>query len=274
MRIQPFRDELVELTSQWQGDRFEDGRPKVPDSVLEDLQEATTEQVWAVLWDAGFLHQYEGNWLETNPGKPIVGRAVTSQFVPKRPDLDEVVLTAAAREGLVFGPDTQNWLVVESLVSHDVMVVDLFGKIYEGTFIGDNLATAVATRTGVGAVIHGGIRDMMGIRELKAINVFYRGVDPTPIRHVTLAGLNIPVRLGAATVLPGDVVFGTPSGVIFIPPHLAERAASLSRETRLRDKFGKQRLAERTYTSADIDVPEWRSDIQADYNSWLADGTQ
>src|SRR6218665_2009013 len=154
------------------------------------------------------------------------------------------------------------------------MVVDLFGKIYEGTFIGDNLATAVATRTGVGAVIHGGIRDMMGIRELKAINVFYRGVDPTPIRHVTLAGLNIPVRLGAATVLPGDVVFGTPSGVIFIPPHLAERAASLSRETRLRDKFGKQRLAERTYTSADLDVPEWRSDIQADYNSWLADGTQ
>lgn len=270
MDIQPPRDAMIALTPEWQGERFADGRPRVPDSVLNDLREATIEQVWSVLWKSGYERQYEGGWLETHPGKQLVGRAVTAQFVPKRPDFDTVVINTARNEGRQVGPDTQNWMVVETLETNDVMVVDIFGKIYEGTVIGDQLGTAVAARTGAGAVIHGGIRDVMGIRNLNSVNVFHRGVDPTPIRNVTLAGLNIPVRLGLATVLPGDVVLGTPAGVMFIPPQLAKQAASVAADTRQRDAFGKLRLSEQVYTSGQIDVPVWEPVIEADFQNWLA----
>lgn len=271
MRIQPARRDLTELTAAWKGERFEDGRPKVADAVLEELRRATTEHIWSVLWKHGYQRQFEGNWKETHPDTILVGRAVTAQFVPHRPDFDRVVLDVAAAEGRTTTSDRQNWLVVESLGKGDVMVVDLFGKIYEGTLVGDNLGTAVASRTGAGAVIDGGIRDLQGIRQLKNVNIFHRGVDPTPIRNVTLAGMNIPVRIGGATVLPGDVVLGTPTGVLFIPSHLAELAATASADNRSRDEFGKQRLAERIYSSAQIDVPTWDSSIEADYQAWRSD---
>ena len=148
------------------------------------------------------------------------------------------------------------------------MVVDIFGKVIEGTVIGDNLGTAVATRTRVGAVIDGGVRDLQGLQSLDGVNVFMRGVDPTPIRNVTLAGINIPIRIGYATVLPGDVVLGTPTGVIFIPAHIAEEVAEQSREIQERDRFGKLRLSERVYSSAQIDVPTWRAEIEADFQRW------
>jgi regulator of RNase E activity RraA len=149
------------------------------------------------------------------------------------------------------------------------MVVDIFGKVVEGTVVGDNLGTAVASRTGVGAVIDGGIRDLQGLQRLPGgVNIFHRDVDPTPIRGVILAGINIPIRIGGATVLPGDVILGTPTGVAVIPAHLAAEVAATSEDTRIRDVFGKQRLSERRYTSAQIDVPTWADDIEADFQQW------
>ncbi|WP_138445404.1 RraA family protein [Sinomonas susongensis] len=270
MRIQPSREDLLAMTAEWTGERFEDGRPRVPDEVLEELRLATTEHVWSVLWAEGYERQFEGQWRETHPGTPLVGRAVTAQFLPMRPDYDGIVVATANREGRPTRSNNQNWMVVESLVENDVMVVDIFGKVYEGTVVGDNLGTAVASRTGAGAVIHGGIRDLQGIRRLENVNIFHRGVDPTPIRNVTLGGMNIPVRIGGATVLPGDVVLGTPTGVIFIPPQLAAKAAAASADTRNRDRFGKLRLAERRYTSSQIDVATWEDGVEADYQAWLA----
>ncbi|WP_233557900.1 RraA family protein [Tessaracoccus antarcticus] len=256
------------MTDQWHGDRFDDGRPRVPDAVLEELRTATIEQVWQVLWDAGYEHQFEGDWLVTHPGRRLVGRAVTAQFLPRRPDLDDVMVETANREGRPTRSDNQNWLVVESLVDGDVMVVDIFGKIYEGTVIGDQLGTAIDSKTKAGAVIHGGIRDLEGITSLSNSVVYYRGTDPTPIRKVTLAGLNIPVRIGGATAMPGDVVLGTPAGVLFIPPHLAEEAAQQGAATRRRDLFAKGRLAEGRYSTSQIDVEIWAEDIEIDYLSW------
>jgi 4-hydroxy-4-methyl-2-oxoglutarate aldolase len=270
MHIQPPSDTIITLTSEWEGERFDDGRPRVSDEVLEELRTATIEAIWAVLWDQGFEHQFEGDWLMTHPGKRLVGRAVTAQFLPRRPDLDGVMVATANNEGRPTRSENQNWLVVESLVDGDVMVVDIFGKIYEGTVIGDQLGTAIDTRTKAGAVIHGGIRDLEGISQLSNINVYYRGTDPTPIRNVTLAGLNIPVRIGSATAMPGDVVLGTPAGVLFIPPHLAERAARLSVETRYRDDFAKTRLREGTYSTSQMDVEVWAEEIKSDYESWQA----
>lgn len=271
MHMQPSRDDLIELTRLNPFDRFPDGRPRVPDDLLARMQAVTTEEAWAVLRVHGYHRQFEGNWLQTHPGTITVGRAVTAQFLPHRPDFHDVVQQAGVAEGRGSSGGQNSW-IIETLQEHDMMVVDIFGKVKDGTVIGDNLGTAVRSRTRAGAVIDGGIRDYQGLRTLTEVNFFVRGVDPTAIADVTLAGLNIPIRLGGITVLPGDVILGTPTGVIVIPPHLVQEVVERSEDVRVRDTFGKLRLAEGTYTSGEIDVPVWRDDIEADYQAWMRAG--
>ena len=165
----------------------------------------------------------------------------------------------------------QNSWVIDSLEINDVMVVDMFGKIHNGTFIGDNLGTSIARRTEAGAVLHGGIRDYSGISQLNNVNIFCRGLDPTAIADTTLAGVNVPIRINNVTVLPGDIVLGTETGVIFIPPHLAQEVVERSEDIRVRDEFGKLRLSQGTYTPGEIDVGVWADHIEADYQEWLKD---
>lgn len=269
MRIQPSREDLIELTKPHTAERFEDGRPRVSDDLIERMKLVTTEEAWGVLRRNGYHRQFEGGWMQTHPGTILVGRAVTAQFLPHRPDYHDAIQQAGLGEGRGSIGGQNSW-VIETLQTNDVMVVDIFGKIKDGTVIGDNLGTAVRSRTRAGAVIDGGIRDYQGLVELTDVNFFMRGVDPTAIADVTLAGINIPIRVGGATVLPGDIVLGTPTGVIFIPPHLAQEVVERSEEIRVRDEFGKQRLAEGRYTSGEIDVPTWREDIQADFAEWRA----
>lgn len=268
MRIAPSPEDLIELTAAWTGERFADGRPKVADETLRKLGNATTEQAWDVLRKHGFHRQFAGGWRQTHPGRVLVGRAVTAQFLPHRPDYDAAIVAAGAREGRLEG-DRQNSWIIETLQTGDVMVCDIFGKVKDGTVIGDNLGSAIASRTGAGAVIDGGIRDLQGLSELDNVNIFFRDNDPTAIADVTLAGINLPVRLGEATVLPGDVILGTPSGIMLIPPHLAETVAVAAEDIRVRDIFGKLRLSTRTYTSAQIDVGAWEPQIEADFQDWL-----
>jgi 4-hydroxy-4-methyl-2-oxoglutarate aldolase len=267
MHVQPTRDDLIALTSLSTFERFPDGRPRVSDDLLERMKLVTTEEAWSVLRKHGYNRQFEGNWMETHPGMIMVGRAVTAQFVPHRPDFHEAIQQAGLAEGRANIGGQNSW-IIESLQIGDVMVVDIFGKIKDGTVVGDNLGTAVRTRTRAGAVIDGGIRDYQGLIELQDVNFYIRGVDPSAIADVTLAGLNIPIRIGGVTVLPGDIVLGTPTGVIFIPPHLAQEVVERSEDIRVRDEFGKLRLGEGKYTSGEIDVPNWREDIMADFVSW------
>jgi 4-hydroxy-4-methyl-2-oxoglutarate aldolase len=267
MHVHPDPDWIIELTPMWAGERFVSGRPKVATAVLDRIRSATTEQAWSVLRSHGYHRQFAGGWMETQPGRIVVGRAVTSVFLPHRPDFDQAIVDAGAREGNLAA-DRQNSWIIETLVEGDVMVTDIFGKIENGTVIGDNLGTAVAARTKVGAVIDGGVRDMSGLIELDGVNFFCRGADPSAIQDVTLAGINVAIRIGAATVLPGDVVLGTPTGVTFIPAHLAEEVADAAEDVAIRDVFGKLRLTERKYSSADIDVPVWPEHIEADFQRW------
>jgi regulator of RNase E activity RraA len=227
----------------------------------------TTEEAWAVLREHGYPRQFEGNWKETHPGRITVGRAVTAQFLPHRPDYHQAIQQTGLGEGRGSVGGQNSW-IIETLQPDDVMVVDIFGKVKDGTVVGDNLGTAVRTRTRAGAVIDGGIRDYQGLVQLTDVNFYMRGVDPTAIADVTLAGINIPIRIGGATVLPGDVVLGTPTGVIFIPPHLAQAVVERSEDVRVRDEFGKLRLEQGKYTSGEIDVPVWREDIEADFVAW------
>ena len=259
-------ENVISMTPLSTFDRDKFGRPYVPDDLLERMKAITSEQAWSVLDREKYYFQFDGDWFATHPDKIMVGRAVTAQMVPYRPDFHDVIQKQGEADGRIGG---QNSWVIDTLEQNDVMVIDLFGKIREGTFVGDNLSTSVMKRTHAGAVIDGGIRDYDGIRELENVAFFCRGKDPTPIRNVTLAGINIPIRIGPCTVLPGDIVLGTPTGVSFIPPHLVRQIVEEGEKVALRDVFGKMRLAEGKYTPGEVDRV-WEPHIQADYDAWLA----
>lgn len=263
------RDTIVELTRLNPFERFPDGRPHVPEDLIQRLKHATTEQAWGVLRGHGYNYQFEGGWLQTHPDKILAGRAVTAMMLPYRPDFDALVKEEGAANHRIGG---QNSWVIDTLVEGDVLVVDLFGKVRNGTFVGDNLSTAVQSRTKRGAVLDCGIRDYQGIMELEESAFFCRGVDPTAIADVTLAGVNMPIRIGEATVLPGDIVLGTPTGVIFIPPHLVQEVVDTADDIQSRDTFGKYCLSIGKYTPGEIDVPHWPEHIEADYQQWLKTG--
>jgi len=230
------------------------------------MAKVRTEEAWSVLWQKGYERQFEGNWTILNPSNQVlVGRAVTGVFVPHRPDLhDGLMQYGHEQEGRI---GAMNSWVIETLVKDDVIVIDLFGKIYKGTYSGANLSTAIATRTGRGQVIYGGVRDAQQIVEIENFVSYVKGVDPTPLRDVTLVGLNTPCRIGDATCMPGDVILATMTGVLFIPPHLAEEVVEHSERTRLREIFSHTRLREGIYNSSQMDT-KWTEAIEADFDEW------
>jgi regulator of RNase E activity RraA len=259
------RDDIIQLTPLWKGDRFDDGRPRVPDDILKRMERVITEEAWAVMWREGYQFQFCGGWRTLSAEKRLVGRAVTGVFVPHRPDLHDCLMDLGNnKEGRI---GAMNSWVIETLVEDDVIVIDLFDKVYEGTYSGANLSTAIASRTKRGQVIYGGIRDAEQIVEIPNLITFYRGCDPTPIRNVTLTGMNVPCRIGDATCMPGDVVLGTMTGVIFIPPHLAEAVVEHSERTHMRERFSHQRLREGIYNSSQMDT-KWTEAIEADFEEW------
>ena len=257
-------ERIRELTSHYEGDRSADGRPHVAADILERMLRVTTEEAWGVLQSEGFELQFEGDWINLHPERVLVGRAVTCRYVPHRPDLNEVITEEGREHGRVGG---QNSWVIDTLTEGDVLVVELFGKVDRGTFIGDNLGTAIATNTGgTGLVVDGGIRDTQRVRQLP-INVFTKGLHPSAIGAVTMTEINGPVRIGRATVLPGDVVLGTSSGVISIPAQLAGQVVETSENTRLRDYWGKMSISEGKYTPGEVDRG-WSDEMEEAFSAW------
>lgn len=264
------KEERLAVTAEWKGERFPDGRPKVADALLERMKEVTAEEAWGVLTESGYRLQFEGGFKEINAGpagRRLVGRVVTAVFMPKRPDLDEAINRAAAAEGRV-GRGQNSW-VIDTLVPGDVLVVDLFGKIDKGTFIGDNLGTSIYAKTKKGVVVDGSVRDLSGILEIEGFHGFVRDFHPTALADTTLVGINVPIRIGGVTVLPGDVILSDPEGLTFIPPHLAERVVESSEDVRFRDDWGHEMLRQGRYTPGQIDT-RWTDAMEAEYRAWLA----
>jgi 4-hydroxy-4-methyl-2-oxoglutarate aldolase len=260
------QEDLIAYTPEWQGERFPDGRPKVSDDLLQRMREVAIEEAWAVCNRHGFINQFEDNWILTRENPVLVGRAVTAYFHPKRPDVNKVIDERGKTEGRVGG---QNSWIIDTIIKKDVIVVDLMGKVVDGTFLGDNLANSIWVKSGgTGVVIDGGARDIEGVLEIPDFPIFNRGWDPSYLKDVMLMGINTPVRIGRATVMPGDVVLGKQEGVIFIPSHLAEEVVQTSEVIRLRDQFGHQRLREGKYTPGEIDR-KWTDDIEKDFGQWL-----
>lgn len=269
------KEELIFLTPEWKGARFEDGRPKVSDEILERMKGVTLEEAWAVLKGQNFKYQYAEGWQTINPDSVLVGRAVTAVFLPGRPDIHRAIDDRGHnQDGRI---KSQNAWTIDLLQQGDVYVVDQFGAHIDGPTIGDNLGNSIYAKTGNGIVYDGAIRDIDGLKEIGGFTSFFRSYHPS--HHLnnpdgqlntTLIGINTPTRIGMATVIAGDVVLGRDGGVIFIPPHLAEKVVKTSEVVRLRDMFGHQRLREQKYTAGQIDN-RWSDEIEKDFSNWLND---
>ena len=251
------RDEIIALTPLWKGDRLDDGRPYVPDRYLKALRKLTLEEVWKPIFVKGYESQFEGR-LHTlhDDGRKLIGRAVTATYCP---DLDGVVKDIGRSENRT---GTDNQWVIDSLVEGDVVVIDMYDKIYKGTFLGGNLTTAIKNKTKTGGgVIWGGVRDVEQMKKVEGVQVYYRGIDPTPIRDFIMTGFNTATRIGNAICLPGDIVFGAGGGVLFIPSHLVPEVVDGAAKTQVKDLFGFEMITLNKFTTAQIDKNTWSKDM-------------
>lgn len=263
------KEQLLFLTPEWDGERFEDGRPKVPDSILERMKEVTHEEAWAVMKNEGYRYQYAEGWETINPDSVLVGRALTATFLPGRPDIHGAI----DKRGKAAGKKGQNSWPVDLLVPGDVYVADQFGLHDGGPTIGDNVGNAIFANTGNGIVYDGAVRDINGLKEIGGFTSYFTSYHPSHHNqsgdlNTMLVGINTPTKIRQVTVMAGDVVLGRDGAVSFIPPHLAEKVVLTSEIVRLRDMFGHQRIRDGVYTAGQIDT-RWADEIEKDFSRWL-----
>ena len=266
-QIQSGKDQILNYTSLWKGERFPDGRPKVSDDLVKRLANISLEEAWGVMRNEGYNNQFEEGWQIIHPEKVLAGRVVTAQYMPTRPDMDNPIKAKGKAEGRSGAPNS--W-PIDILQKGDVYVADGFSKIIDGTLIGDNLGNSIYTKSQTGVVFDAGVRDLEGLEEIEGFVGFVRGYDPSYIKEVMLTGINYPIRIGRATVLPGDLVLGKKEGVIFIPAHLAQKVIITSEFIAMKDDFSHQRLREGKYTPGEIDQ-SWTENIKQDFMQWIKD---
>jgi len=233
-QVKQTREQMMFYTSQWKGDRFSDGRPKVSDDLLKRVLDVSIEDLWDYLREKGYNCQFDTGFQMLHPDKPFAGRALTAQYMPLRRDMYDAIAAEGKREGRVSG--NNSWPINELQIG-DMYVADGFGKIVEGTLIGSNLGSGIAAHSHTGFVFDAGIRDAEENRELENMNGLYRAYDPSAWKDMTLTTINAPIRIGRATVLPGDLVLAKREGVIFIPAFLADDAVSHAEFINLEDAF-------------------------------------
>lgn len=258
-------EQIKGYTPEWKGERFPDGRPKVSDKLLERLKKVHLEEAWGILRNKGYQNQFEGDWMVEHPDSVMTGRVVTAQYMPLRPDMDKIIKDIGKTEKRIGA--TNSW-PIDVLKDGDIYVADSYGKIVDGTLIGDNLGNAIYTKSHRGVIFYGSVRDVEGLDDIKGFNSWTKGNDPSYIQQMMLAGINVPIRIGRATVLPGDAVLAKKYGVVFIPAHLLEEVVLNAEFISLRDQFGHQRLREQKYTPGQIDT-QWTEEIRKDFLKWL-----
>ncbi len=266
-QVTPTPEQIKAYTPEWKGERFADGRPKVSDKLLERLKSVHLEEAWGILRNKGYQNQFEGDWMVMHDDSAMTGRVVTAQYLPLRPDMDKIIKDKGKAEGRIGA--TNSW-PIDVLKNGDIYVADSYGKIVDGTLIGDNLGNAIYAKSLRGVIFYGSVRDVEGLEEIKGFNAWTKGNDPSYIQQMMLGGINVPIRIGRATVLPGDAVLAKKNGVIFIPAHLLEEVVLNAEFISLKDAFGHQRLREGKYTPGQIDT-QWTDEIKKDFLKWIDD---
>jgi len=258
------KEELVFLTSEWKGERFADGRPKISDSLLQRAKHIMIDDAWTVLRNEGYLNQFEGGWKTVNDTL-MTGRAVTAMYMPSRPDIEKNIKERGARQGRKG--NTNSW-PIDILTKGDLYVADAFGKIGGGPIMGATLANSIYSKSGNGVVFDGASRDLQEIKNIKGFNAFVRDFHPSFTEEMVLMGLNAPIRIGNAIVLPGDLVIATKEGVLFIPAHMAEQVVSTAEFVMRKDQFGFEMVRNGKYSTGEIDS-QWNDEIKTEFLKWL-----
>ena len=258
------KEELVFLTSEWKGERFADGRPKISDSLLQRAKHIMIDDAWTVLRNEGYLNQFEGGWKTVNDTL-MTGRAVTAMYMPSRPDIEKNIKERGARQGRKG--NTNSW-PIDILTKGDLYVADAFGKIGGGPIMGATLANSIYSKSGNGVVFDGASRDLQEIKNIKGFNAFVRDFHPSFTEEMVLMGLNTPIRIGNAMVLPGDLVIATREGVLFIPAHMAEQVVSTSEFVIRKDQFGFEMVRNGKFSTGEIDS-QWNDEIKTEFLKWL-----
>jgi regulator of RNase E activity RraA len=265
-QVKQTREQILFYTSDWKGERFPDGRPKVPDDLLKRAVDCTIEDIWEYLGERGYRNQYEGGWMMLHDDRPFAGRALTVQYMPERPDMNAAITAEGKKEGRVSGHNS--WPIAE-LQEGDVYIADGYGKSVEGTLIGSNLGNGIYGKSHNGFVFNAAIRDQEENRNIAGFNGFYRSVDPSAIKDMDMTGINVPIRIGRATVLPGDIVLAKRDGVLIIPAALAEGAISSAEFTKLTDDYNFElNLANRNGGSVE---GGWDENKFAGFRKWIAE---
>lgn len=260
-------DEVRYYTYQWQGERLEDGRPRVSEDLLERVKQIKLEDAWQYLNELGYPNQYEGGWEMLHEDQPMAGRVLTAQYMPDRKAVSERLVEDGHQAGHV-GP--MNSWPIDRLQPGDIYLGDVFGKIDGGTMIGSNLGTSIYARSGNGVIFNGSSRDEEDLEEIEGFNALVRQWHPSFLVETMLTGINVPVRIGGVTVLPGDVALAKKGGVVFIPPHLVEEIVITAEIVQLRDEFGQMRMRQGVYSAGQIDT-RWTREIEQDFLNWLAE---
>lgn len=259
------REQIIALTPEWKGERLPDGRPNVSDKLLARLKNIATEEAWQILRNEGYHNQFEGDWMVLDPGRALVGRALTAQYLPNRPDMDKVIRAQGKSENRVG--NINSW-PIDMLKPGDIYIADGFGKVIDGTLIGDNLGNSIFSKSKTGVIFYGGVRDWDGLSKIEGFNAWVKGYDPSYLQEVMLGGINVPIRIGRVTVLPGDAILAKRGGIVAIPAHLVETVVINAEFISLRDQFGHQRLREGKWTPGQIDS-QWSDEIKNDFLKWL-----
>lgn len=289
VNAQPFsltKDEMLYYTSVWKGDRFEDGRPRVPDDVVERLRYVSVTEAWQTLngmsdptGEQGALsfgetrrstysNQYYGGMKMMREDVIIIGRASTIQFMPFRPDLNGLIQQVGNDAGRSRGQFTWG---VEQLQKGDVYVANVAEGLLDASHVGDNLGTAIWTNSGNGAVIRGTLRDLPGNMDIDPnFNFLVRDFRPQANSSNLVAGINCPIQIGYVTVMPGDIVLATREGVVFIPPQHALAVAETSERTRMQDYWAHQGVLEGRFTAQQADGA-FTPEMNAEFTQWLID---
>jgi 4-hydroxy-4-methyl-2-oxoglutarate aldolase len=257
--------QIKSYSTEWTGPRDTHGRPMVADDLVKRLADISLEEAWGYLRNKGYNNQFEGGWQIINPAKQLAGRVLTAQYLPARPDYDLRQKEKGKTEGRIGSPNS--W-PIDLLKTGDVYVADGFGKIVDGTLIGDNLGNSIYAKSKTGVVFDGSIRDLEGLEAIDGFVGFVRGFDPSYIKDMMLGCINCPIRIGRATVMPGDLVLGKKEGVVFIPAHLAKECIEAAEFVGLKDEFGHMRLREGKYTPGQIDQ-RWDDTIKNDFLNWV-----
>ena len=244
-------DQMKDFTASNPYGRFPDGRPMIPDEVLDTVRQMQIQVIEAieVLRSHNYNNQFEDGWKTLIPGKKIIGRAFTIQFMPNRPDLEAGMKTAAAKNN--SAPVSKS-NTIDMLQKNDLAVVDLYGKIDGGLpYVGDKLAYYIWKTTGTGLIVEGGIY-YLETTARSGMQAFYRGTQVASSGRAVVSGVNIPIRIGDAVIMPGDLVIGDEDGILAIPPQFVSEVIKTTIINRRRDVWIKKAFDLGRFKSSEI----------------------